>query len=570
MATQVMQPQAQGGAARPRPKVRPKAGPGRKSPLAAAAAGPPATSPMVQRAQAMLDPVIEALTAAANDRAARAEAAIKGLTDSYASQIADTDYAAPYTGAEEHQAAVDAALQQALTGQGSDLASGLSGRLAALAGSSGAGALDQAAGQLASQGASAGTTRLASGSASLGDLIGQEAAAREYGTKMPGVVKLSGLQGVKQSEGNAQSEIAQGTLSAEQKIPDLVEQLKSDKRQAAQLKLSRQSQASENAYRQAELGLSSQRLQVSARQGQERLNIEAANSANTAAHDRAMEQMARANYGLSVQRLQDAETKARQVRARGGLTPTELDTVHSHAQDFIKGLYEGVPGHVTYPSSTNGLSAPHIDSWKQKPIKYQKAIKLLIQRYPALGPEAAIKIADSFYRPGEGGRPTAAQPELSAILGPPGGVAPPASPFAVPGAHHLEQIQNPRERATATQIVGLAQQFEGTPYVWGGETPKGFDCSGFAKYIYGHAGVQIPRTTYAQWQARNGHPVAPSALLPGDLVFFKGSDSIGGLPGHVGIYIGGGKMIDAPHTGASVRVEDVGSFGGYMGARRYR
>lgn len=106
--------------------------------------------------------------------------------------------------------------------------------------------------------------------------------------------------------------------------------------------------------------------------------------------------------------------------------------------------------------------------------------------------------------------------------------------------------------------------------MWGGSSPKGFDCSGFAQYLYGKAGIRIPRTTYTQWNAPNSHPVAQGDLLPGDLVFFKGSDSRGGLPGHVGIYIGGGKMIDEPHTGSYARVESVSTFGGYMGARRYQ
>lgn len=119
--------------------------------------------------------------------------------------------------------------------------------------------------------------------------------------------------------------------------------------------------------------------------------------------------------------------------------------------------------------------------------------------------------------------------------------------------------------------MGLAQQFaaDRTPYLWGGTTPKGFDCSGFAQYLYGKAGISIPRTTYTQWTAPNARPVAQGDLLPGDLVFFKGSDSRGGLPGHVGVYIGGGKMIDEPHTGSYARVESVQGFPGYMGARRF-
>jgi cell wall-associated NlpC family hydrolase len=123
------------------------------------------------------------------------------------------------------------------------------------------------------------------------------------------------------------------------------------------------------------------------------------------------------------------------------------------------------------------------------------------------------------------------------------------------------------ESSLGLSIVSEARSFLGTPYLWGGTTPRGFDCSGFAQYLYGKAGISIPRTTYTQWQT--GMSVGKNQLQPGDLVFFKGGDSRGGLPGHVGVYIGHGMMIDEPHTGSHARVESVHNFGGYMGARRY-
>lgn len=122
-------------------------------------------------------------------------------------------------------------------------------------------------------------------------------------------------------------------------------------------------------------------------------------------------------------------------------------------------------------------------------------------------------------------------------------------------------------RQTVQSILSQASEYLGTPYAWGGESPTGFDCSGLAQYVYAKAGVQIPRTTYDQF--KGGLAVPKSQLQPGDLVFFKGSDSKNGLPGHVGIYVGGGKMIQAPHTGDVVQVSSVSSFPGYQGARRY-
>ncbi len=122
------------------------------------------------------------------------------------------------------------------------------------------------------------------------------------------------------------------------------------------------------------------------------------------------------------------------------------------------------------------------------------------------------------------------------------------------------------------QAVATVKQYLGDPYVWGGEDPgKGFDCSGLLQYTWAKQGVQIPRTTYDQWTA--GKSVDPVHLQPGDAVFFKGSDSktVNGktLPGHVGMYIGGGKFIEAPHTGSTVHISNLAGRSDFMGARRY-
>jgi len=119
--------------------------------------------------------------------------------------------------------------------------------------------------------------------------------------------------------------------------------------------------------------------------------------------------------------------------------------------------------------------------------------------------------------------------------------------------------------ATRAGIVAEASKFLGLPYLWGGTSGFGFDCSGFTYSVYRAFGITISRD--ADQQAVYGTPVDLSALAPGDLVFFR--DSSTGPVGHVGLYAGNGNMIDAPHTGAEIRIEPVSSFPYYAGARRY-
>ncbi|MGZ6825276.1 MAG: transglycosylase SLT domain-containing protein, partial [Mycobacteriales bacterium] len=88
-------------------------------------------------------------------------------------------------------------------------------------------------------------------------------------------------------------------------------------------------------------------------------------------------------------------------------------------------------------------------------------------------------------------------------------------------------------------------------YVYGGSAPGGFDCSGLVQWTYGRLGVTLPRT--AEEQGRVGTPVSPADARPGDLVWFQHP----GRDDHIGIYVGDGKWVVAPHTGAKVRVEPV-------------
>lgn len=121
------------------------------------------------------------------------------------------------------------------------------------------------------------------------------------------------------------------------------------------------------------------------------------------------------------------------------------------------------------------------------------------------------------------------------------------------------QVQQPQQQVVSTSadgaaIAAYAQSFIGTPYVWGGSTPSGFDCSGLTQYVYAHFGKQIGRNTIAQESAGAHIPVSQAQV--GDLLFW-------GTPGstyHVAIYLGGNSFVAAPEPGQSVKIGNMAYF----------
>ena len=161
------------------------------------------------------------------------------------------------------------------------------------------------------------------------------------------------------------------------------------------------------------------------------------------------------------------------------------------------------------------------------------------------------------------GAPVALAPAARPASAPaPRAAAPPQRGPSAPASLHLAAVSPPAVAApplpAAARAVQTALKELGKPYRYGALGPSTFDCSGLTKFAYSAAGISLPHSAAAQYQS--GRRVNRNQLQPGDLIFWRGL-------GHVGLYIGNGKMVHAPRTGEVVTIISIDQ-GGYLGAVR--
>ena len=129
------------------------------------------------------------------------------------------------------------------------------------------------------------------------------------------------------------------------------------------------------------------------------------------------------------------------------------------------------------------------------------------------------------------------------------------------GSSTVRIPRSPSASAAAARVLETADRYVGVPYVWGGNTPKGFDCSGFTKYVFAKHGVTIPRTSRDQVRAGNGVPLDFDWMRPGDILLFAEPDE---AISHVAIYVGSGRIIHASSAMGGVNYLDLdGSYGAW-------
>ena len=201
-------------------------------------------------------------------------------------------------------------------------------------------------------------------------------------------------------------------------------------------------------------------------------------------------------------------------------------------------------------------------SLQKKQSQLQVQIAVVKSQYLSLSPQQRTALADPGPLPAAALLPGAPAPEAAPPGPPPPGGAPPGEappPGGLPGPFGSPPA--PTGGGDRAVVVQAALTQVGSPYVWGGAAPGGFDCSGLVMWAFQQAGISLPHSSQAL--AQGGQPVALSDLQPGDVLTFYSDAS------HAGLYIGDGMMIHSSTYGVPVRVVPMSSSGPIYDARRY-
>jgi cell wall-associated NlpC family hydrolase len=253
----------------------------------------------------------------------------------------------------------------------------------------------------------------------------------------------------------------------------------------------------------------------------------------------------RDSLGIFQQRANWASAAARED------VPTATKMFLTGGRRGGRGLLE-VPG-WKHMSINDAVQATQRSGTPDAYGKWVPRARAFANRYwPKHAPTSGDKAVLADYQPGKHSGPSTVGPGAGAIACPGKGGAPTGGP----GTGQLPKGWKPPSNKQEATVVRFARAQLGKPYVYGAEGPKAFDCSGLTMKAWAAAGVVIPRTTSGQ--ENTGTAVSSTAALkPGDLIFLPGSDGTAAQPRHVGLYIGHGALIDAPHTGTDVQIEQL-------------
>lgn len=261
--------------------------------------------------------------------------------------------------------------------------------------------------------------------------------------------------------------------------------------------------------------------------------------------------LAERNLATQQQALSQAQSAAKQAVSQLSTKRQQAAAAQAQANKTLS----GVKGQIAQLVAQQQREAQERLAQQQRAEQERIAQQQEEQQQQAAAAQATAASAGSgLGGPAQSAPATTAAPASTAPA--PSTTAPPATTAAPAPA----PVAVPSPGGAASTAVSVALGEQGVQYTYGGSSPAtGFDCSGLVMYAYAAAGVSLPHSTYSQWDMTTHIPLADAQ--PGDLIFFNGE-------GHVGIYLGNGQMVDAPHTGTVVRVESIYGFGSIDGATR--